>query len=104
MALPIGLIAAIGVLAVILIVTGLGARGRGTLIECPECGNQFKRPAFSQRKYGVGIGLGSFGEYTCPKCNYKGSVSSFSKAESTTVDKKAFDDSDSGSGETTKPK
>jgi predicted RNA-binding Zn-ribbon protein involved in translation (DUF1610 family) len=65
------------ILGVIAIIFALGARGRGKPIQCPECGEIFKRPALSEKKSGLGFTFGSLGDYTCPKCGYRASTSSF---------------------------
>jgi hypothetical protein len=68
------------VVVVVVIVTLLlvGMRGRGRLIQCPECGAQFKRPAFAKRATGLpGPGLPGIGDFTCPKCKHRASTSSF---------------------------
>ena len=77
MSFPIGGyigIVAIGLVVVLLLV---GARGRGKLIECPECGERFKRPAFAEKNSGMGLSLPGVGSFACPKCNFRGSTSSF---------------------------
>ena len=55
----------------------LGRRGRGRLIECPQCGAQFKRPAYAEKSVGFGPSLPGIGSFTCPKCNYRANSSSF---------------------------
>ncbi|HZW58302.1 MAG TPA: hypothetical protein VFF30_18580 [Nitrososphaerales archaeon] len=77
MPLPVGLYVAIGALLVIIAVFLVGMRGRGRLIECPECGERFRRPAFAQKHSGFGISMPGLGDYVCPKCNYKATTSSF---------------------------
>jgi hypothetical protein len=67
----------VAVIIVIAFLVVWGMRGRGRLIECPECGATFKRPAFAAKHYGVGVSVTGLGDFTCPKCKYKGSVSSF---------------------------
>jgi uncharacterized C2H2 Zn-finger protein len=54
-------------------------RGRGRLIQCPECGAQFKRPAFAEKVVGLGPGpsLPGVGFFTCPQCKHRGGMSSF---------------------------
>jgi predicted RNA-binding Zn-ribbon protein involved in translation (DUF1610 family) len=66
------------VFAVVLItVLMLGRRGRGRLIECPQCGAEFKRPAYAEKSVGFGPSLPGIGSFTCPKCNYRGRANSF---------------------------
>ena len=83
MALPIGLYIVIGlfivVITVIVVLLLLGRRGRGRLIECPECGARFKRPAFAEKTVGFGPvpALPSVGNFTCPKCKHRANTSSF---------------------------
>lgn len=57
----------------------LGMRGRGRLIRCPECGAQFKRPAFAEKTVGFGPipALPGIGDFTCPKCKYRANTSKF---------------------------
>lgn len=80
-------IAAIGILALLFL---SGLRGRGRLIECPECGERFKRPALTEKSSGIGFSLPGMGDYTCPKCNYRGSTSNFRYVDSS-------DESETGS-------
>jgi predicted RNA-binding Zn-ribbon protein involved in translation (DUF1610 family) len=75
--ISIGEVVAVVIGVAIVIVFAMSTRGSGKTIECPECEYQFGRPAFAQRKYGVGVGPSQFGEFTCPKCGYKGEASSF---------------------------
>lgn len=75
--MPIGIYIAIVALAVVVGMILLGARGRGKLIECPECGEAFKRPAFAEKAGGIGFSLPGLGDFTCPKCNYRARTSSF---------------------------
>ncbi len=79
--MAIGIYIAIGAILVVLVVITLGLllgrRGRGRLIECPKCGAQFKRPAYAEKPVGFGPGLPGIGDFTCPKCKYRGSTSSF---------------------------
>ena len=81
--MAIGLYIVIGIFLVVAVVLVtlflLGMRGRGRLIECPECGAQFKRPAFAEKTVGLGPvpGLPGVGNYTCPKCKYRANTSSF---------------------------
>ena len=83
MALPIGLYIFIGAIIVVIAVIGVlllfGRRGRGRLIECPECGAQFKRPAFAEKTVGFGPipALPGVGNFTCPKCKHRANTSSF---------------------------
>ncbi len=65
------------VIAAMVVLLLFGMRGRGRLIECPECGARFKRPAFAEKSVGFGPSLPSIGDYTCPKCKYRASTSSF---------------------------
>jgi hypothetical protein len=79
--LAIGIYIVIGAILVVLSILVslllLGRRGRGRLIECPKCGAQFKRPAFAEKTVGFGPGLPGIGDFTCPKCKYRGNTSSF---------------------------
>jgi hypothetical protein len=78
--MPAGIYFAIGaiiIVVVIVLVLLLGRRGAGRLIECPECGNKFPRPAFTEKTVGFGPSLPGMGNYTCPKCKYRASVSYF---------------------------
>ena len=75
--MSIGIYIGVFVLIVIVGLLLLGTRGRGKLIECPECGERFKRPAFAEKRGGVGFSLPGIGDFTCPKCNYRASTSSF---------------------------
>jgi hypothetical protein len=81
LALPIGVYIFVGGVLVVgvglVTVLMLGRRGRGRLIECPECWAQFGRPAYTQKTVGFGPSLPGMGNYTCPKCKHSGSVSSF---------------------------
>lgn len=77
MSLPIGIYVAIVAVGAVAILLLSGLRGRGRLIECPECGERFKRPALTEKSSGIGFTLPGLGDYTCPKCNYRGSTSSF---------------------------
>jgi hypothetical protein len=76
-----GVYIAIGaILVVVVVIVSLllfGMRSRGRLIECPECGARFKRPAFAEKAVGFGPGLPGVGDYTCPICKYRASTSSF---------------------------
>ena len=67
------LVVIIGVVSLML----LGMRGRGRLVECPECGAQFKRPALATKSVGLGPGLMGMGDFTCPKCNHRANTSFF---------------------------
>jgi DNA-directed RNA polymerase subunit RPC12/RpoP len=69
------------VLAIVAISLVWGMRGRGRLIECPECGEKFKRPAFTEKHYGAGFSVAGLGDFTCPKCKFKGRASSFKFAD-----------------------
>lgn len=73
----IGIFVAVPVVLVTLFL--LGRRGRGRLIECPECGAQFPRPAAAEKTVGLGPvpAIPGVGNYTCPKCKYKGRTSNF---------------------------
>ncbi|HZW56277.1 MAG TPA: hypothetical protein VFF30_08320 [Nitrososphaerales archaeon] len=72
------MIGAILVVVVVLVSLLLfGMRGRGRLIECPECGARFKRSAFAEKSVGFGPGLPGIGDYTCPKCKHRANTSSF---------------------------
>jgi predicted RNA-binding Zn-ribbon protein involved in translation (DUF1610 family) len=84
----VGIVVVVIVIAVVGISLGLGARGRGKPIECPECNSVFKRPAFSQKSSGMGIGLGGpLGYYACPKCGHRARTSNFrSMPENTSVE------------------
>ena len=73
--IAIGAILVVGVILVTLLL--FGRRGRGRLIKCPECGAQFKRPAFAEKTVGFGPGLPGIGDFTCPKCKYRARTSSF---------------------------
>jgi hypothetical protein len=79
----IGTYIVLGAIVVVIAVIGvlllLGTRGRGRLIECPECGARFKRPAFAERATGLpGPALpGLGGQYTCPKCKHRANTSNF---------------------------
>ena len=81
--MAIGIYIVIGAILVVLVVISLlfllGRRGRGRLVECPKCGAQFKRPAFAEKVVGFGPvpALPGIGDFTCPKCNYRASTSSF---------------------------
>ncbi len=79
--MALSLLETIAIPVVVVVVIGLlliwGIRGRGRLIECPECGTTFKRPAFAERRYGVGVSVSGLGDFTCPKCKYKGPTLSF---------------------------
>jgi hypothetical protein len=79
--LPVGIYIFVGAILVVAVGLGvvllLGMRGRGRLIQCPECGAQFKRPAFTEKSVGFGPSLPGMGNYTCPKCKYRGNVSYF---------------------------
>ncbi|MDG6923768.1 MAG: hypothetical protein JRN67_10805 [Nitrososphaerota archaeon] len=78
MAVSLGLLVG-GITAVFVAVMLLsGMRGRGRLIECPECGATFKRPAFAQKNSGLGFTFSDIGSFACPKCRHRGSTSSFS--------------------------
>jgi hypothetical protein len=83
LALPIGIYIVIGVILVVIAAIGIlllfGMRGRGRLIECPECGARFKRPAFAEKTVGFGPvpALPSVGNFTCPKCKHRANTSSF---------------------------
>jgi hypothetical protein len=67
------------VVVVLVTLSLLGRRGRGRLIKCPECGAQFKRPAFAEKTVGFGPvpALPGIGDFTCPKCKYRANTSSF---------------------------
>lgn len=81
--MAIGIYIVIGAILVVLSILVslllLGRRGRGRLIECPKCGAQFKRPASAEKTVGFGPvpALPGIGDFTCPKCKYRGSTSSF---------------------------
>jgi hypothetical protein len=81
--LPIGIYIFGGAVLVVVVVLVtlflLGRRGRGRLIECPQCGAQFKRPAYAEKTVGFGPipALPGVGDFTCPKCKYRASSSSF---------------------------
>jgi hypothetical protein len=81
--LAIGLYIYMGVILVVAVVLAtlflLGRRGRGRLIECPECGAQFPRPATAEKTVGLGPvpALPGVGHYTCPKCKYSANTSNF---------------------------
>jgi DNA-directed RNA polymerase subunit RPC12/RpoP len=46
-------------------------------VKCPDCGEEFKKPLFGQKRFGIGISITGLGDYTCPKCGYKGQISTF---------------------------
>lgn len=49
-------------------------------IVCPKCGDQFGRPLLQEKRHGFGFGLATLarsGDYTCPKCGYKGRATEF---------------------------
>jgi hypothetical protein len=73
----------IPIVAVVIIVALLlwGMRGRGKLIECPECGAKFKRPAFAEKSSGVGFSIPGLGSYTCPQCKHRDRTSNFRYVE-----------------------
>jgi len=80
--LAIGIYIVMGAIPIVIVFIAsgllLGRRGRGRLVECPECGAQFKRPAYAEKPVGFGPGLPSTGgEFTCPKCKYRANTSSF---------------------------
>ncbi|MHB1908763.1 MAG: hypothetical protein ACYCQJ_07800 [Nitrososphaerales archaeon] len=81
MALTYYLIIPVAMVIIILAVFALGARGRGKPIKCPECDAVFKKPAFVEKKGGIGFSLPGIGDYTCPKCGYRGNTSNFVSAE-----------------------
>lgn len=74
------LIIPVATVIIILAVFALGARGRGKPIKCPECSTVFKRPAFAEKKWGIGFSLPGIGDYTCPKCGHKSNTSNFVSA------------------------
>ena len=76
MAIPIYLIP-VAVLVAVIVLFALGTRGRGRIIQCPECGEKFKRPAFAEKASGLGLSLPGIGYFTCPKCKYRASTTSF---------------------------
>jgi rubredoxin len=78
----VGIYIGIGTIAVIVIVFLVGMRGRGRMIECPECGAHFKKPAFAEKQGGVGFSLPGIGAYTCPQCKHRGNTSSFRYVDS----------------------
>ena len=72
------MVGAILIVAVVLVTLILfGTRGRGRLIECPECGAQFKRPAFGEKSVGMGPGLPGIRDFTCPQCKHRANTTSF---------------------------
>jgi ribosomal protein L37AE/L43A len=58
-----------------------GKRKMAQIIKCPECGEEFKKPLFGEKKHGIGWTIGAIGDYTCPQCKYKGASSSFVEVE-----------------------
>ena len=58
------------------------------MIKCPECGEEFKKPLFGQKRSGMGFTLAVVGDLTCPKCGYKGHTSTFVNAENDTTSSK----------------
>ena len=78
MVFPVRMYIGIGIIVVVVVsLLLLGMRGWGRLIECPECSSRFKRPALAEKSSGVGFTLPGIGSFTCPKCSYRGSTSSF---------------------------
>lgn len=79
--MAIGIYIVVGVFLVVAIVLVtlilLGRRGRGRLIECPQCGAQFRRPAYTEKSVGFGPSLPGIGSFTCPKCKHRASANSF---------------------------
>jgi predicted RNA-binding Zn-ribbon protein involved in translation (DUF1610 family) len=51
------------------------------MVKCPECGEEFKKPRFGEKRFGIGWTLASLGDFTCPKCRYKGPSSAFVDVE-----------------------
>jgi uncharacterized protein (UPF0212 family) len=47
------------------------------MIKCPECGEEFKKPFFTQKHHGYGVTFGALGDVTCPKCGHKARVGLF---------------------------
>ena len=74
---PFGVYVGIIVIVIIAALFLVSMKGRGRLIECPECGEKFKRPAFAQKQSGIGFSLPGLGDYECPKCRYRASTSAF---------------------------
>ena len=85
--MAIGLYIIIGIFVVVPVVLVtlflIGRRGRGRLIECPECGAQFPRPSTAEKTVGLGPvpALPGVGNYTCPKCKYRDRTSNFNYIE-----------------------
>ncbi len=50
-------------------------------VKCPECGKEFKKPLFGQKRSGVGFTLAVVGDLVCPECGYKGHTGLFVAAE-----------------------
>jgi uncharacterized protein YlaI len=79
--MAIDLYLVIGTILIIPAVLGIlmlfGMRGRGRLIQCPECGARFKRPTFATKAIGIGPGLPGIGSYACPKCKHRANTSYF---------------------------
>lgn len=73
----IGIYVAVAVAAVVIALILVSMRGRGKLIECPECGARFGRPTFAQKHMGFGFSFSGLGDFTCPKCKYKARTTSF---------------------------
>lgn len=51
------------------------------MVRCPECGEEFKKPLFGEKRHGIGWTLASIGDLTCPKCGYKDHTSVFVETE-----------------------
>jgi len=50
-----------------------------TIVVCPNCGNHFPRPFFTERRFGVGFSIGPMGAIKCPSCGYKAGWGVFKK-------------------------
>ena len=78
MSMSIGLLVGGVTAAFVAVMLLSGMKGRGRLIQCPECGARFKRPAFAQKNSGLGFTFADIGSFACPKCGHRSSTSSFS--------------------------
>lgn len=66
------------VIGIVALVAYLSSRRMGKTVRCPECGNEFKRPLVPEKRSGLGFTLApQIGDYTCPKCHYRGHAMDF---------------------------
>ena len=52
-----------------------------TMVKCPECGTEFRKPFFGEKRSGMGITFSAIGDLKCPNCGYKAHTSEFVNAE-----------------------